>query len=175
MNSAKFKIAQLLLLALSNSVKGLGGESDGQSRLMQMKRLRSRSSLKPLLRNKEELKLYLHSFVTANTRDGTATAATGSDHRRYQTNSNRQLSIYKGGNKEGQANTRDGTATAATGSDHRRYQTNSNRQLSIYKGGNKEGQGSSSRTNKGKEPVTDAPRRSTRSSNVAVQQAWEEV
>ena len=35
--------------------------------------------------------------------------------------------------------------------------------------------GSSSRTNKGKEPVTDAPRRSTRSSNVAVQQAWEKV
>ena len=35
--------------------------------------------------------------------------------------------------------------------------------------------GSSSRTNKGKEPVTNAPRRSTRSSNVAVQQAWEEV
>ena len=35
--------------------------------------------------------------------------------------------------------------------------------------------GSSSRTNKGKEPISDAPRRSTRSSNVAVQQAWEEV
>ncbi|XXG41993.1 hypothetical protein AAC387_Pa01g2352 [Persea americana] len=35
--------------------------------------------------------------------------------------------------------------------------------------------GSSSRTNKGKEPVTDAPRRSTRSSNATVQQAWEEV
>ncbi|XXG88153.1 hypothetical protein AAC387_Pa12g0401 [Persea americana] len=35
--------------------------------------------------------------------------------------------------------------------------------------------GSSSRTNKGKEPVTDVPRRSTRSSNAAVQQAWEEV
>ncbi|KAJ8644302.1 hypothetical protein MRB53_006050 [Persea americana] len=35
--------------------------------------------------------------------------------------------------------------------------------------------GSSSRTNKGKEPVTDAPRRSTRSSNVVLQQAWEEV
>ena len=35
--------------------------------------------------------------------------------------------------------------------------------------------GSSSRTNKGKELVTDAPRRSTRSSNAAVQQAWEEV
>ncbi|KAJ8648959.1 hypothetical protein MRB53_001982 [Persea americana] len=35
--------------------------------------------------------------------------------------------------------------------------------------------GSSSRTNKGKEPVTDAPRRSTRSSNAVVQQAWEEV
>ena len=35
--------------------------------------------------------------------------------------------------------------------------------------------GSSPRTNKGKEPVTDAPRRSTRSSNVAVQQAWEKV
>ncbi|KAJ8615401.1 hypothetical protein MRB53_034773 [Persea americana] len=35
--------------------------------------------------------------------------------------------------------------------------------------------GSSSRTNKGKEPVTDAPSRSTRSSNAAVQQAWEEA
>ncbi|XXG42035.1 hypothetical protein AAC387_Pa01g2386 [Persea americana] len=35
--------------------------------------------------------------------------------------------------------------------------------------------GSSSRTNKGKEPVTDAPRRSTKSSNVAAQQAWEGV
>ncbi|KAJ8635793.1 hypothetical protein MRB53_010060 [Persea americana] len=35
--------------------------------------------------------------------------------------------------------------------------------------------GSSSRTNKGKKPVTDAPRRSTSSSNAAVQQAWEEV
>ncbi|KAJ8632963.1 hypothetical protein MRB53_026299 [Persea americana] len=34
---------------------------------------------------------------------------------------------------------------------------------------------SSSRTNKGKKPVTDAPRRSTRSFNVVVQQAWEEV
>ncbi|KAJ8640094.1 hypothetical protein MRB53_016788 [Persea americana] len=34
---------------------------------------------------------------------------------------------------------------------------------------------SSSRTNKGKEPVSDAPRRSTRSSNVAIQQAWEKV
>ncbi|XXG41988.1 hypothetical protein AAC387_Pa01g2347 [Persea americana] len=36
-------------------------------------------------------------------------------------------------------------------------------------------QSSSSKTNKGKEPVTDVPRRSTRSSNVSVQQAWEEV
>ena len=35
--------------------------------------------------------------------------------------------------------------------------------------------GSSSRANKGKEPVSDAPRRSSRSSNVAVQQAWERV
>ncbi|XXG82834.1 hypothetical protein AAC387_Pa10g0720 [Persea americana] len=34
---------------------------------------------------------------------------------------------------------------------------------------------SSSRTNKGKEPVTDVPCRSTRSSNVTIQQAWEEV
>ncbi|XXG41699.1 hypothetical protein AAC387_Pa01g2112 [Persea americana] len=34
---------------------------------------------------------------------------------------------------------------------------------------------SSSRTNKGKELVTDAPRCSTKSSNMAVQQAWEEV
>ena len=35
--------------------------------------------------------------------------------------------------------------------------------------------GSSSRTNKGKKTVTDAPRRSVRSSNAAVQQAWEKV
>ncbi|XXG88124.1 hypothetical protein AAC387_Pa12g0378 [Persea americana] len=34
---------------------------------------------------------------------------------------------------------------------------------------------SSSRTNKGKGPVTDAPHRSARSSNAAVQQAWEKV
>ncbi|XXG42284.1 hypothetical protein AAC387_Pa01g2602 [Persea americana] len=35
--------------------------------------------------------------------------------------------------------------------------------------------GGSSRTNNGKGPVTDAPRRSAKSSNAAVQQAWEKV
>ncbi|XXG73087.1 hypothetical protein AAC387_Pa07g2065 [Persea americana] len=35
--------------------------------------------------------------------------------------------------------------------------------------------GASSRMNKGKSPATDAHRRSTRSSNAAVQQAWEKV